>query len=104
MSALITSSRASETIETTAASPVAESGAVTTTEITHPIASPYTTESDSVTTAGVTHPPAVAFDGENEDAAVLDPATSERQYCCDPFKAHNRGIWRPGQCFPTLLE
>ncbi|KAK0365012.1 hypothetical protein LTR91_021130 [Friedmanniomyces endolithicus] len=96
MSALITSSRASETIETTAASPVAESGAVTTTEITHPIASPYTTESDSVTTAGVTHPPAVAFDGENEDAAVLDPATSERQYCCDPFKAHNRGIWRPG--------
>ncbi|KAK1073566.1 hypothetical protein LTR12_007227 [Friedmanniomyces endolithicus] len=95
-SAHVTTSRASETIETTAASPIAESDAVTTTGITHPPASPHTTEGDSVTTAGVTHPPAVAFDGENEDAAVLDPATSERQYCCDPFRAHNRGIWRPG--------
>ncbi|KAK0270954.1 hypothetical protein LTR91_018353 [Friedmanniomyces endolithicus] len=95
-SALITTSRASETIETTAASALAESGAVTTTEITHPLASPLTTEGDNVTTAGVAQPPAVAFDGENEDAVVLDPANSERQYCCDPFKAHNRGIWRPG--------
>ncbi|KAK0897367.1 hypothetical protein LTR91_016225 [Friedmanniomyces endolithicus] len=95
-SAPITSSRASETIETTAASPVAGSGSVTTTEITHPLASPRTTESDNVTIAGVTHPPAVASDGENEDATALDPANSERQYCCDPFKAHNRGIWRPG--------
>ncbi|KAK0270022.1 hypothetical protein LTR35_014488 [Friedmanniomyces endolithicus] len=95
-SAHVTTSRASETIETTAASPIAESGAVTTTGITHPPASPHTTEGDNVTAAGVAHPPAVAFDGENEDAIVLDPANSERQYCCDPFKTHNRGIWRPG--------
>ncbi|KAK0261144.1 hypothetical protein B0A54_07943 [Friedmanniomyces endolithicus] len=95
-SAHVTTSRASETIETTAASPIAESGAVTTTEISHPLASPCTTESDNVTIAGVTHPLAVVFDGGTEDAVVLDPANSERQYCCDPFKAHNRGIWRPG--------
>ncbi|TKA72668.1 hypothetical protein B0A55_06277 [Friedmanniomyces simplex] len=73
--------------------PEATSHAPITTEATDPVP---TTESDVVATTEAIRPSAFSFDGESEDAVILSPADSERQYCCDPFTAYKRGIWRPG--------